>query len=95
MDSNAGYYSLYIRRYKRLMDFTTIEELRAELQEYFTPREIALGIVDRLTNFDGKLPQGYGYVKNSYQDIEAFYYPPILNEVPPDAEVVVVKEKGA
>ena len=77
MDSNTGYYSLFIRRYNRLMDFATIDELRAELKNYFSPREIALGIVDRLTNFDGKQPQGYGYFKNSYQDFEAFYYPPM------------------
>lgn len=82
MDSNTGYYSLYIRRYRRLMEFATIEELRAELQEYFTPREIALGIVDRLTNFDGKTTRG-GYIKNSYQDFEAFYYPPMQEEVTP------------
>ena len=73
-----GSYALFIRRYKRWLSFEALEELHQELSQYFTQREIASGIIERLTAFDGKCMDDNGYIKNSYQDIETYFYP---NEV--------------
>ena len=56
------------------LSFDNIEDLRAELSRYFTPRELDSGIVDRLTTFDVNRMQD-DMVKNSYQnfDISCFY----------------------
>lgn len=68
-------YSLYIRRYRRHQNFDTLDELREETRKYFTPSEIAEDIVDRLTNFDGRKADDGGYIRNTYQDFETYYYP--------------------
>lgn len=56
------------------LSFDNIEDLRAELSRYFTPRELDSGIVDRLTTFNLNRMQD-NMVKNSYQnfDISCFY----------------------
>jgi hypothetical protein len=43
--------------------FETLEELRSELSNYFSIKEINKGIVEQLTDFSQTN-------KNSYQDIE-------------------------
>ena len=67
-------YSLFIRRYRRHMNFDSIVDLKDELSSYFTQREIQSGIVDRLVNFN-TTPIKDGYCKNSYQDFEVCWYP--------------------
>lgn len=59
---NANY-SLMIRRYNTYLMFETLEELRSELSNYFSVKEINKGIVEQLTDFSQTN-------KNSYQDIE-------------------------
>ena len=68
-------YTLFIRRYGRWLTFPTIDELREELRGYFTAREIAGGIVERLTSFEGRKAGEDGYVQNQYQDFETYFYP--------------------
>ena len=68
-------YSLYIRRYRRYQNFDTLDELREETRKYFTASEIAEGVVDRLTNFDSRKADEGGYIRNTYQDFETYYYP--------------------
>lgn len=67
-------YSLYIRRYRRNISHLTLEELRQELAQYFTKREIESGIVDRLTNFGSRKPPKDGFLTNSWQDFEVHAY---------------------
>lgn len=66
-------YNLFIRRYSRSINFDTLEELKAEVSCYFTPREIKDGIVDRLTDVN-RATLKCGYKSNSYQDMEVNFY---------------------
>ena len=59
---NANY-RLMIRKYNTYLMFETLEELRSELSNYFSVKEINKGIVEQLTDFSQTN-------KNSYQDIE-------------------------
>lgn len=68
-------YSLSILRYHRHMNFDTLEELRRELRLYFTPAEIALGIIDRLTAFDDHRKDEFGLSCISCEDIKCYRYP--------------------
>lgn len=71
------YYSLFIRRYGRNMNFTTLEELREELSEYFTESEKRGGIVDRLTTFGPVTAENDFTAENHYRDMEVrFSNPP-------------------
>lgn len=63
-------YSLTIRRYGRHITFNSLEELVAEVKQYFTKSES--GIVDRLTTF-GKLTKvddEYSYAERDYRDMK-------------------------
>lgn len=65
-------YSLHIRRYDRYLTFESLEELRQEVGLYFTEREKAAGIVDRLTSFVMKNEcPGYWTGEQKYQDMTA------------------------
>lgn len=68
-------YSLSILRYHCHINFDTLEELRKELRLHFTPAEIALGIIDRLTAFDNHRKDELGCTCISYQDIKCYRYP--------------------
>lgn len=59
---NANY-RLMIRKYNTYLMFETLEELRSELSNYFSVKEVNKGIVEQLTDFSQTN-------KNSYQDIE-------------------------
>ena len=71
-------YALYIGRYRSNMNFNTLEELIAELKGYFTPSEIANGIVERLTKFAMKTISENGFTykqgENNYQDMKITCY---------------------
>jgi hypothetical protein len=60
-------FTLTINRYGRYLSFDTLEELKDELRTYFSQKEIASGIVERLTNFSN-VQKKDGYKKISYQD---------------------------
>ena len=66
-------YSLTIGRYNRHIRFDTLDELINELKQYFTAREIASGIIDRLTRFTMKTitENGFSYKhgENKHQDL--------------------------
>lgn len=66
-------YNLFIRRYGRNLYFDTLEELTEEVKQYFTPKEIARGIVEKLCTFH-KHNEKDGMIKNSYQDFETIMY---------------------
>ena len=67
-------YTLTIRRYDRVLEFDTLEELREEFGRYFSPREKASGIVECLTKFD-YIKEENGYKKITYKDYTLCYYP--------------------
>ena len=59
-------YSLLIQRYGRYMTFDSVEELRDEVRSYFTKKEQASGIVERLTTFNRFTN---GMAENKYQNM--------------------------
>lgn len=65
-------YTLHIHRYDRYMTFENIHDLKDELKRYFTPKELASGVVDRLINFERKNTDGF--YRNSFQDFEVCCY---------------------
>ena len=69
-------YTLQINRYGRRLTFDDIDDLTEELSRYFSPKEIASGIVDRLTTFRDPThtDEANGYVKNDYQDYHVLCY---------------------
>lgn len=71
-------YALYIGRYRRNINFDTLEDLVAELKEYFTQSEIKSGVVERLTKFAMKTISengfAYKYGENNYQDMKITCY---------------------
>lgn len=54
---------------KMCLTFDNVEELRAELSRYFTPKELKSGIVERLTTFNENRMK-YNSVKNVYQNFD-------------------------
>ena len=60
------YYSLYIGRYRRNLNFDTLEELKEEVERYFSKSEKP--IVDRLTTFDERKRDAFGMTENHYRD---------------------------
>ena len=69
-------YSLRIDRYGRHLTFDDLDDLTEELRQYFTPKEIASGIVDRLTTFRDPThtDEQNGYIKNDYRDFTVLCY---------------------
>lgn len=70
-------YTLHIHRYDRYLQFNSLKELQDELKRYFSPRELASGIVERLTDFKNKNEDGY--YRNAFQDFEVCCYENELN----------------
>ena len=69
-------YTLLIKRYGRHLTFDDIDDLTEELCQYFSPKELASGIVDRLTTFRDPThtDEENGYVKNDYRDYSVLCY---------------------
>jgi hypothetical protein len=72
-------YLAIIKRYGRYLTFDSLEELKAELSRYFTDKEKASGIVDRLTDFDN-VPVENGHKEINHQDFTVCYYSPEFME---------------
>lgn len=67
-------YNLFIRRYGLTINFNTLEELKAEVKSYLSPREISNGVLDRLTTFNENNRKNEFYIENSYQDMYTYDY---------------------
>lgn len=67
-------YALMIKRYGRVLHFDTLEDLKAELSRYFSPREKASGIVEWLTKFD-YIQERNAHKEITYKDFTICYYP--------------------
>ena len=67
-------YSLTIKRYDRHLNFDTVEELREELSLYLSPLEKKSGLLDRLTTFDPRCCDEYGYVVKNWKDFRTECY---------------------
>lgn len=66
-------FTLTIKRYGRYLSFDTLEELKEELSLYFSPKEKANGIIEKLTNFNN-VSKKDGYKEISYQDYTVCCY---------------------
>ena len=64
-------YTLTVSRYSRYLSFNTLEELREELESYFSAKE--KNIVEILLDFS-KTPVKDGYKTNKYQDFTVCCY---------------------